>query len=121
MKIKPIEITETSYFVKYSISAKKFSDSHDFHDSERVVSDFLNNVRSKFKPSSTVLIKGSYVIENIQPAESNKIIALKDSRYWATNVYRTTYLNDFVFYSLQNDFTTRVISNGLSGSSWVFN
>ena len=118
---KPLEITENSHFIKYFIGVKKFSDSYDFHDSDKVVSDFLNNVRSKFKPSGSVLIKGSFVIENIQPAISEEFIPLADTRYWATDIYRATYFNDFVFYSLQNDFTKRVVNNGLTGSSWVFN
>lgn len=67
------------------------------------------------------MIKGSFVIENIQPAVSENFILLTDSRYWATDVYRATFFNDFVFYSLQNDFTKSVVSNGLTGSSWVFN
>ena len=118
---KPTDISETSCFIKYSISVKKYSSSYDFHDSEKIVSDFLNNVRSKLKPSSTVLIKGSFVIENIQPAVSDNFVPLSDTRYWATDVYRATYFNDFVFYSLQNDFTKRVINNGLTGSLWTFN
>ena len=118
---KPIDITENNHFIKYSINVRSFSDSYDFHNSEKVVSDFLNNIRSKFKPSAPVLIKGSFVIENIQPAVSDKFIPLTDTRYWATDVYRATFFNDFVFYSLHNDFTKRVVNNGLSGSSWVFN
>ena len=42
-----------------------FSDYYDFHNSEEVVEDFLNNVRSKFKPSGPVLIKCGFIIENI--------------------------------------------------------
>ena len=99
---KPLDISENSrFFIKYSLSVKKYSNSYDFYDSEKVVSDFLNNVRSKFKPSSPVLIKGSFVIENIQPAVSDNLVPLSNTRYWATDVYRATFFNDFVFSSLQ--------------------
>lgn len=118
---KPIDINENKYFIKYSINFRKYSDSYDFFDSEKVVFEFLSNVRSKFKPSSSVIIKGSFVLENIQPSESGNFIALTDSRYWSADVYKATYFNDFVFYSIQNDYLKRVINNGLSGSSWVFN
>ena len=56
---------KTSQILKYEISVKKFSDYHEFHNSE-VVEDFLNNVQYKFKPSGTVLIECGFIIQNIQ-------------------------------------------------------
>ena len=41
---KPLQITENSHFIKYFIGVKKFSDLYNFYDSDKVVSNFLNNV-----------------------------------------------------------------------------
>ena len=117
---KPIDIEENDIFVKYSIDVKKFSDSYNFYNSQSVITDFLNNVRSKIKISNTAVIKGSFVIENIQKASDNSIL-LKDTRYWSTEVYTVNYFNQFVYYNLAEDYSKRVILNGLSGSSWTFN
>ena len=118
---KPLDITENQYFIQYSINFRKHSDYYDFFNSEKVVYEFLSNVRSKFKPNNSVIIKGSFILENIQPSDSGDFIDLRDSRYWSTDVYKATYFNDFIFFSIQNDYLKRVINNGLSGSSWVFN
>ena len=61
---KPVDIVKTSQILKYEISVKKLSDYYDFHNSEEVVEDFLNNVRLKFKPSVPVLIKYEIIIRD---------------------------------------------------------
>ena len=116
---KPIDIEENDIFIKYSIDVKKFGDSYDFYNSESVISDFLNNVRSKIKLSGTAVIRGSFVIENIQKTADN-LISLKDTRYWSTDVYTVNYFNQFVYYNLAEDYGKRVLLNGLTGSSWTF-
>ena len=63
---KLVDIVKTSQILKYEISVKKFIDHYDFHNSEEVAEDFLNNFRSKFKPSGPVFIKCEFIIENIQ-------------------------------------------------------
>ena len=117
---KPIDIEENDIFIKYSIDVKKFGNSYNFYDSQSVISDFLNNVRSKIEINNTAVIKGSFVIENIQRAADNSI-SLKDTRYWSTDVYTVNYFNQFVYYNLAEDYGKRVILNGLTGSSWTFN
>ena len=117
---KPIDIEENDIFIKYSIDVKKFGNSYNFYDSQSVISDFLNNVRSKIEINNTAVIKGSFVIENIQRAADNSIL-LKDTRYWSTDVYTVNYFNQFVYYNLAEDYGKRVILNGLTGSSWTFN
>ena len=117
---KPIDIEENEIFVKYSIDVKKFGDSYDFFNSQSVITDFLNNVRSKIKIDNTSVVKGSFVIENIQRAADDSVL-LKDTRYWSTEVYTVNYFNQFVYYNLAEDYAKRVILNGLSGSSWTFN
>ena len=59
--------------MKYKISAKRFGKYYDFYNSEQLVDDFLNNVRTKFRPSDLVLVKCRFIIENIQQALSENV------------------------------------------------
>ena len=119
---KPLNIADNKIFTKYSIDIKKFGDFYDFHNSEKVISDFLNNVRARIQiKNDRVVIKGSCVIENIQHSILDDIPSLKDTRYWSTETYTVNYFNQFVYYNLAEDYSKRVINNGLTGSSWVFN
>ena len=43
-----------------------------------------------------------------------------NTSYWTTDVYKTTYLNDFIFYGLRKNFLSKVIVNGMSGSFLKF-
>ena len=119
---KPINIEDNKLFTKYSIDIKKFGDFYDFYNSERVISDFLNNVKTRFQiENDHVIIKGSCVIENIQHSILDNISPITDTRYWSTETYTVNYFNQFVYYNLAEDYSKRVINNGLTGSSWVFN
>ena len=44
-----------------------------------------------------------------------------NTRYWSMETYRATYFNDYVFYSLKQTILSKVIANGMIGSSWRFN
>ena len=115
---KPINIEENKLFIKYSIDIKKFGDFYDFYNSEKVISDFLDNVRARFQiENDRVIIKGSCVIENIQHSTLDDILPLKDVRYWSTDAYTVNYFNQFVYYNLAEDYNKRVINNGVTGSS----
>ena len=81
---------------------------------------FLKNVRSRFKPSGLKLIKCSFVIENIQQSVFGNLTPILNTRYWTTDVYKATYFNDFVFHGLRLNIFSKVIVNGISGSSWKF-
>ena len=83
----------------------------------KLVNDFLNNVRSKFKPAGPVLIKCGFIIENIQQSVSENVL---NTHYWSTDVYKTTYFKDYVFHSLKQNILSKVIVNEMSGSSWQF-
>ena len=98
---KPIEIKNIHGLTTYEISFEKHADYYNFSDSD-------------------VSIKCGFSIQNIQQPPTNYTVAIVNSRYWSTDVYRTTYFNDHVFSSLSNDIRKRVIVNGLSGSSWRF-
>ena len=80
---KPVDLVKTSQILKYEISVKKFSDYYDFHNSEEVVEDFLNNVRPKFKPSVPVLIKCEIIIKNIQQSAYENLRPILNTRYWS--------------------------------------
>ena len=62
-----------------------------------MVNDFLNNIRSKFKASSSVMINCCFLIENIQPAPSKYNVPILNVRYWTTEPYKTTFFNDLYF------------------------
>ena len=66
------------------------------------------------------LIKCSFVIENIQRSAFENLRPFLNTRYWTTDVYKSTYFNDFVFYGLRQNILSKVIVNGMSGSSWKF-
>ena len=98
----------------------KYGEYYDFTNSEEVVDDFLKNVSSRFKPSGLKLIKCSFVIENMQQSMSENLTPTLNTRYWNTDVYKTTCVNSFVFYGLRQNVLSNVIVNGMSGSSWKF-
>ena len=50
--------------------------------------------------------------ENLRP--------IVNTRYWTTEVFKTTYFNDYIFYSLTENILKIVIVNGMSGSLWQF-
>ena len=116
---KPVDVEKTANLLQFEITVNKYGEYYDFTNSEEVVDDFLKNVSSRFKPSGLKLIKCSFVIENIQQSMSN-LTPVLDTRYWTTDVYNTIYFNDFVFYGLRQNILSKVIVNGMPGSSWKF-
>ena len=117
---KPLDIVKTLSIIKYQISYSKHSDYNNFSDSEQVIIECLTNVKLHFKPEGSVQIKASFIIENYQPSISEDHPPRYNTRYWSTDVYPANFLNSFVYYNLRQDISKRVISNGLSGSSWMF-
>ena len=117
---KPVDVEKTANLLKFEITVNKYGEYYDFTNSEEVVDDFLKNVSSRFKPSGLKLIKCSFVIENIQQSMSENLTPTLNTRYWNTDVYKTTYFNNFVFYGLRKNVLSNVIVNGMSGSSWKF-
>ena len=117
---KPLDIVKTLNIVKYQISYAKHSDYYNFSDSEQVINEFLTNVKLHYKPQGQAQFKASFTIENYQPSGSEDQLPLYNTRYWSTDVYHGNYFNFFVYYNLRQDISKKVISNGLSGSSWLF-
>ena len=114
---KPVDVEKTANLLKFETAANKHGDYYNFENSEEVVDDFLKNVCSWFKPSGLTLIKCSFVIENIQQSAFEKLRPILNTRYWTTDVYKATYFNDFVFYGLRQNILSKVIVNGVTGSS----
>ena len=117
---KPVDVEKTANLLQFDITVSKHGDYSDFEDSEEVVHDFLWNVRSRFKPSGWKLINCSFVIENIQQSAFENLRPILNTRYWTSDVYKATYFKDFVFYGLRQSILSKVIVNGMSGSSWKF-
>ena len=84
---------------------------------ESVVDDFLQAVHTRFTPSDEYKIQGYAEIINQQQGES---IVSENTRVWLTNVYTDQYFNPYVRGAIKNDILKTVITNGETGSSWVF-
>ena len=117
---KPVDILRLPALTIYSIECSKYKDFYNFHHSEDCVDDFLRNVKYRFKSGSKKWIKCSFTIENIQNASYQGLRPILNSRYWTTSPYQGNFFNDFIFYGLKQDILSKVIINGLSGSSWHF-
>ena len=120
---KPISILDIgSSIKKYEIKFSEHSDYYDFFNSEKLVDDFLTNVRRKIKRSNEYfLIRGGFSIEHLQPTLDNYNEPLKNTRYWSTEPIESKSFNDFVYFNIRESILKRVIKNGLTGSSWRFN
>ena len=104
----------------YSVEFQKHKNFYNFFNSEEVVDDFLKNVKYKFKPGGKKWIKCSFTIENIQQSPYQDLRPIINIRYWTTPLYEATYFNDFIFFDLRQSILSRVIVNGMIGSSWHF-
>ena len=84
--------------MRYKISAKRFGEYYDFYNSEKPVDDFLNNVRTKFRPSGLVLIKCGFIIENIQQALSENVRPiLNNGTGLQKHIERHTLMSDILY------------------------
>ena len=117
---KPVHVEKNANLLKFEITVNEHGDYYDFENSEEVANNFLTNVRSRFKPSNLKLIKYSTGIENIQQSAIENLRPILNTRYWTTDVCKATYFNDFVLYGLRQNILSKVIVNGMSGSSWKF-
>ena len=120
---KPISVVEIGKSIKkYEIKYSDHSSFYDFFNSQKLVDDFLSNVRRKIRRTNEYfLIRCGFSIENIQPVLDNYNEPLKDIRYWSTDPIETKSFNDFVYFNVRESILKRVIINGLTGSSWRFN
>ena len=118
---KPITVTEIGAVKKYEITFQEHSDSYDFFNSEKLVDEFLLLVKGKIFLSNTdYYIRCGFSLENMQAHLTDDDVLLANSRYWSTESIQTKSFNDFIFFSLRESISKRVINNGLTGSSWFF-
>ena len=106
---------------KYEITFAQHLHDYDFYNAEKLVHDFLLNVKNRIgRSSSNFLIKCGFSLATFnRPIENEQPI--KNSRYWKTEPHQTKLLNDFIYFNLRDSELKRVINNGLTGSSWHFN
>ena len=99
-----------------------FSNDYDFYDSEKLVDDFLLNVKNEVGGSNNdFFIKHVFSLKNIQPSPFESEQPIKNSRYGSTGLQQTKSFYDFIYFNLREETLKRVINNGMSGSSWHFN
>ena len=117
---KPVDILRLPALKIYSIQYSKCKDFQNFYNSEDCVDDFFRNVKYRFKFGGKKWIKSSFTIENIQNASYQGLKPILNIRHGITSPYEGNYFNDFIFYGLKLEILSRVIINGMSGSSWHF-
>ena len=120
---KPISIIEIGNSIKkYEIKFSEHSEYYDFFNADKLVDDFLTNVRRKIKRSNEYfLIRGGFSIEHFQPTLDNYNEPLKNTRYWSTEPIESKSFNNFVYFNIRESILKRISRNGLTGSSWRFN
>ena len=117
---KPLDVLRLASLMIYSIEFRKHQIFYDFYNSELCVKNLFKNVRYRFKAGSKEWFKCSFVIENIQKSLYLGLQPIINSRYWTNATHDSVYFIDFIFFGLKQDILSRVIINGMSGSSWYF-
>ena len=116
---KPIAITTIGSIKIHEIRFENHSADYDFFNSEQVANDFLFNVKGKIEKSSAdFLIRCGFSLQNIQSSSEGFVTPLRSSRYWSTNPIQSKSFNDFILFNIRDSVLTKVINNGLTGSSW---
>ena len=103
----------------YSMNYQQHKNFYDFFD-EKIVGKFFNSARNVFVTDGCDEFKmqGYAEIKNYQQTE---IVQLQNIRVWLTNAFIGRYFNDFVRGSVKEYILKRVIINGSTCSSWLFN
>ena len=79
---KPLTYTTLGEIRKYEITFTQHSLDYDFYNEERLVDEFLLNVKNKVTRSSVeFFIKCGFSLENIQPSPVENDQPIKNSRY----------------------------------------
>ena len=66
---KPVDYTDSGKICKYEITFAQHLHDYDFYDLEKLVEDFLLNVKNRVgKTNKDFLMKCSFSLENIQPS-----------------------------------------------------
>ena len=73
---------------KYEIMFTQHSGDYDFFNAEKLVDEFLLNVKNRVGRSySDFFIKCGFSLENIQPSPIENKQPIRNSRYWSTEAH----------------------------------
>ena len=116
----PLNILKRDSITYYSVNFNKHKIFYNFYCGD-MVDEFLGVVYRTFKPLKNINYKFQAYFEIVnQQRKSDNQNFLTDNRSCVNNVYRFKYFNEFLRAELKNEITKRIISNGLTGSSWYF-
>ena len=116
---KPVNYVVLGELRKYEITFEQHSHDYDFYSAEKLVDEFLSNVKNRVLRSNVdFFIKCGFSLENIQPSPVENDAPIKKLRYWSTGPYETKSFNDYIYFSLRVSVLKRMINTGLTSSSW---
>ena len=120
---KPVSYTRLGEIQKYEITFVQYLLDYDFYNSQKLVDDFLLNVKSRIRRSaeSEFIIKCGFSLKNVQPAPFENEVLMVNFRYWSTGAYQTKSFNDYNYFNLREGMLKRVINKGMTDSSCHFN
>ena len=97
---KPVNYTNLGEIRKYEITFAQHSRDYDFYNAEKLVDDFLLNVKNRVgRSDNDFFIKNDFSLENIQPFPFKNEQSIQNSRYWSTEPHQTKYFNNFVYFN----------------------
>ena len=87
---KPVQYTNLGEIQKYMITFVQQLQDYDFHNSEKLVDDFLLNVKSRIRRSGEgdFIVICSFSVENMQPSLFENEASIMNSRYWSLMLIR---------------------------------
>ena len=95
-------ITNLGNIRNYEITFDQHLHDYDFYNAEKLVEDFLLNVKNKVgRSDNDVFIRCGFSLKNIQPSSIENEQPIKNSRYWSTEPYQTKSCNVFVYFNLR--------------------
>ena len=119
---KAVNYTNLGEIQKYEITFTQHLHDYDFYNAEKLVDDFLLNVKNRVGRSGNhFFMKCSFFWKNIQASPFGNKQPIKNSSYWSMELHQTKSFNDFIYFNLREGILKRVRNNGMSGSSWHFN
>ena len=120
---KPLNYTHPGEIENYEITFVQHLQDYDFYTSEKLVSNFLFNVKYRIRRSAEddFIIKCVFFLENEQPSPFENEVLIVNFRYSSIEAYQTKSFNDYNYFNSRERTLKRVINNAMTGSSWHFN
>ena len=82
--------------LSHSISFDDHSNSHNFHDPDDTIKNFLNLFLVRYEPRGKVQMECAFSIINYQPPPEDGFTEVTDTRIWSTYICTCVLFNDFV-------------------------